>query len=491
MGVMESMRSSSDSTLMQIVMVLVVLSFIGWYAVPQGDKASIVATVNGERIMDTEYRQLYSNVKARREMDLNRSLTSAEEDSLGELVRQELIRNAVVRQHAESIGLEVSRYELDWAILQNGTYIGYVDEDGIKDDAKYTRFLEQRGLTEGTYEQQLVDQLTIKKMRDMITASTTISEPILQKLYEQSQRKVDITYVRMRPAAFYDSIEVSDADLDKWLEENAEEAQETYDRDFERLYKHPEELEVSMIRLAIRDGEQAGDLLPKLNAVREELQNGADFATLARRWSEHPSAEKGGNLGLKPVLKLAVEVTSAVKDMKVDEISRVVPSEKDLRIYKLHQRIEPSEDSFEDVKRDIAREAIRKEKAPTLAAKFANDELLPAWKASKEVPMDLLTTKGLASQSTGLVPVAGTGNPFGPPAELLSAAGDTKQGEVIDQVVENNGTYWVGQVSNRVEANLADFQAQKNIIAGQELLQRRAMVYDGWVTAAVADATVE
>ena len=72
MGVMESMRSSSDSTLMQIVMVLVVLSFIGWYAVPQGDKASIVATVNGERIMDTEYRQLSSPAKARREAESGR-----------------------------------------------------------------------------------------------------------------------------------------------------------------------------------------------------------------------------------------------------------------------------------------------------------------------------------------------------------------------------------------------------------------------------------
>ena len=206
MGVMESMRSSSDSTFMQIVMVLVVLSFIGWDAVPQGDKTSVVATVNGERIVDTEYRQLYSRVKAYQEQRTGRTLTNAEEESLGEQVRQMLIRNTVVEQKAEAIGLEVSRYEIDWAILQNGTFMGYVDEDGIRDEAKYQRFLSQRGLTEGNYEQQLIDQLTIKKMQDMVFASTNISEPILQKLYEQSQRKVDITYVRMRPAAFYSNI---------------------------------------------------------------------------------------------------------------------------------------------------------------------------------------------------------------------------------------------------------------------------------------------
>ena len=35
-----------------------------------------------------------------------------------------------------------------------------------------------------------------------LRSSTTISEPILQKLFEQSQRKVDLTYVRIRPSVF-------------------------------------------------------------------------------------------------------------------------------------------------------------------------------------------------------------------------------------------------------------------------------------------------
>lgn len=491
MGVMESMRSSSDSTFMQIVMVLVVVSFIGWYAVPQGDKASVVATVNGSRIMDTEYRQLYSLAQARQEEIGGRALTDAEEQSLGERVRQELVRNEVILQHAEQIGLEVSRYEVEWSIMNNGQYIGYVDAEGNKDDAKYQRFLSQRGLTEGAYEQQIIEQLTIKKMYDLIVSSTTISEPILQKLFEQSQRKVDLTYVRIRPAAFNDSIELSDAELDQWLTENADAAQEIYDRDFERLYKHPEQLEVSMIRLALQEGEQAGDLVPKMNGIREKLVAGEDFATLARRWSEHPTAEDGGTMGLKPVLKLAIEVTEAVKDLPVGEVSRVVINEKDLRLYLVNQRIAPSEETFEQVKRTIARQRIREDKAPALAAAFAETELLPAWKTAGEPPVDLLVSKGLASQSTGLVPVASGGSPFGPPPDLLSAASEKSKGTVLDEVFESGGIYWVAQVTNRQEANLADFQAQKDVIAGQQLQERRSQVFDAWVTAEVADATVE
>ena len=93
MGVMESMRSSSDSTFMQIVMVLVVVSFIGWYATPQGESTSIIAKVNGEHIMDTEYRQVYSNAKASQENNLGRSLSNEEEQNLGEVVRQQLIKS--------------------------------------------------------------------------------------------------------------------------------------------------------------------------------------------------------------------------------------------------------------------------------------------------------------------------------------------------------------------------------------------------------------
>ncbi|MEZ4316510.1 MAG: SurA N-terminal domain-containing protein [Myxococcota bacterium] len=486
MGVLESMRSSSDSTFMQVVMVLVIISFVFWYAVPQGDTTTVVATVNGERIMETEYRTLFSNAKNAREVQLQRALTNPEEQSLGESVRQQLVEMTVVRQEASRLGVEVSEYEIARYIT---SIPGLLDDDGKLDREKYERYLQRQGVTDALFQERIRDQLLFQKVADLVSVGTTISEPVLRRTYEQSQRKLDLTYVRIRPSAFYTVVQPTDAELDQWLTENGDEARETYDKDFERLYKHPEQLHLSMIRMAVGEGQKAGDLLPQMNAIREEILAGGDFATLARKWSEHTSAEEGGDMQLKPVIQLSVDVTDAVKDLPVGEITRVVTTDEDLRIYKLHERVDPFEESFEDVRKKIAERMIREDRAPVLAAKFAEEELLPKWRETGEVPTDLLATKMLTSQSTGLQPASGMGF-GGPPPEVLSAASDAAAGTVLDQVFESGGVLWVAQVTAREEADLSMFEANREQIAARELITRRQAVFSNWVTDAVARADV-
>ncbi|MCB9668189.1 MAG: SurA N-terminal domain-containing protein [Alphaproteobacteria bacterium] len=491
MGVLESMRSSSDSTGMQVILVLVIISFVGWMAMPQGDKTMPVARVNGVPIMDTEYRQLYSNAKAERERQIDGPLSAEEEQSLGEQVRQQLIRNEVLLQEAQAMGLTVSNYELQWEIIRTGQYVGYADEDGKLDEEKYLRYLTRRGLTKGAWENQLMEGLLLQKVKQLLFVGTTISEPVLRKIYESNQKKVAVQYVRIRPSAFFSTIEVDDAAIDAWLTEKEGLAKEIYDEEFERRYKHPERMNLAMIRLAAQGDEKPADLLPRMNRIREELVGGADFATLARRWSEDPSAGQGGEMGLKPVLKIAVDVTNAVGDTPQGEITRVIPGDTDVRIYKVIERIEAKEESFDEVKRAIAKEEIRKEKAPALAAEFASKELLPAWKASGSAPLDMLTSKGLNAQSTRLMAATDPPPPFGPPAEVIAKAADLPQGTVIDEVFENGGVYWVAQVSERQDADLAAFEAQRETIRNQELLTRRSQFLENWITSRVAASDVK
>ncbi len=491
MGVLESMRSSSDSTGMQVVLVLIVISFVGWMALPQGEPTVPVAKVNGVPIMDTAYRQLYSNVKYQRERQLDRPLTTEEEDSLGRQVRQQLIRNEVLLQEAEAIGLSVSSYELLWEIVRTGQVAGYADDEGNIDEEKYKRYLARRGLTKGAWETQLLEGLLTQKLRHLVFVGTTISDPILQQIYESNQRKVAVSYVRIRPTDFYASIEVDDAEVDTWLAENGDEARAIYERDFERRYKHPERLNVGVIRLRVEEGQKAADLLPRANAIREALLEGADFADMARKWSEDPSAVVGGEMGLKPVLKIAVDVIGAVQDVETGGLTRVIAGEDDVRIYKVIERIEASEDAFEDVKRQIAIERIRQDRAPALALDFAKQELLPTWKASGEVPTELLERHGLRVQTSGLIAATDPPSPFGPPVEVIGAAIEQPEGTVVDEVFESGGIYWVAQVKERKEADLSLFESQRATIRNQELLTRRQQFLESWITAKVAEADVE
>jgi len=489
MSVLESMRSSSDSTGMQVVMVLVVVSFVFWYAVPQGDTTTVVAEVNGVRIMETEYRQVYSRAKNQREVQLQRALSNPEEQSLAESVRQELVQREVVRQEAEDLGIEVSEYEIAFTIAE---IPGILNDEGRIDREKYDRFLQRQGTTSSSFQEKIREQLTFQKVQELVNIGTTISEPVLRRTYEQSQRKVDLTYARIRPSAFYSSIDVTPEELAKWFEENEGEARETYDKDFERLYKHPLSLHLSVIKLGVgTDGLGLADLLPKMNTIREQLVEGADFADLARKWSEHPSAEYGGDMGMKTVLQLSNDDIEAAKDLEPGAFGRVLTIDNELRIYKLHEREEPHEDSFEDVREKIAKRLIREQQAPVLATKFAEEELLIKWKETGEVPTELLASKMLSSQSTGLIPASGGMTPFGgPPPELMAAAGEAAEGEVLGQVFESQGVLWVAQVTKREEAEMSEFEANRESIASRELITRRQTVFQNWMTDAVARADV-
>ena len=55
MSILERMRGSTDSTPMQIVLVLIVVAFIGWFSLPQAETVQVAVEVNGERVLAQEF----------------------------------------------------------------------------------------------------------------------------------------------------------------------------------------------------------------------------------------------------------------------------------------------------------------------------------------------------------------------------------------------------------------------------------------------------
>ena len=62
MGILEQMRSGQDSTFMQVVMALLIVAFVALYIRPGGDRSQIVATVNGQKILDNVYKNISPDV---------------------------------------------------------------------------------------------------------------------------------------------------------------------------------------------------------------------------------------------------------------------------------------------------------------------------------------------------------------------------------------------------------------------------------------------
>ena len=486
MSIMEQLRSGSDSAGMQVIMALVVVSFVFWYVKPSGDKSQIVAEVNGSRIMDTEYSRMYRDEERNREYRYQRALSEPEKQQLQDEVKTTLIQNEVLLQEADQIGIEVSDTEVAQYLLD---IEAFYDENDEWDLALYERYLKRRRVSRSDFEADLRSEMIREKLKSLVFMGATVSAPVVRDTYVEANTAFDISYVRVRPSAFYDDVEVTTEDRTAWVEENEDRIRKIYERDFDLKYNHPQEAQVRMIHLAVKiDGVGVADLLPRMRTIREEIQAGADFVEMARKWSEHPSALEGGDLTLKPVTELSEDIVDAVEDLEVGQISDVKPSDAWVRLYKLDEKKDTYVDGLDEVRDSIIEETIQQEKAPILAATLS-EELLAQWKENSKVPEVLLSEKGLISNTTGMIK-GSEGARFGPPPEMLSAARLANADEVLPQVYESSGVLWVGQVTQREEPDMDAFEVDKEEIREQTLIQRRISFYQGWVTDLVAQADV-
>ncbi len=98
----------------------------------------------------------------------------------------------------------------------------------------------------------------------------------------------------------------------------------------------------------------------KLEAVRERIVNGLDFAEQARLYSQDGSASKGGDLGWLSPADTVPEFERAMDELKVGELSQVIRSPFGMHLIQVLERRE--RDVSAERQRAVARQAIRERK---------------------------------------------------------------------------------------------------------------------------------
>jgi len=107
--------------------------------------------------------------------------------------------------------------------------------------------------------------------------------------------------------------------------------------------KEPEEIAASHILIAYKGAERADKRITRTKdeaktlaekVLKEAKQKDADFAKLAKKYSDGPSKAKGGDLGTFKKGKMAAEFDKAAFKLKVNEISDVVETKFGFHIIK-------------------------------------------------------------------------------------------------------------------------------------------------------------
>lgn len=469
MSLLERMRGSTDSTPMQIVLILIVVAFVGWYALPQGEKVSVAVEVDGERVLQQEFGQRYYQEKRVLEGQSGRPLDEAGEDQLAAEVKQTVARELVVTQEAKRLGYMVSPREISTFIKSDPTYHhqGKFDIELWKDSLKST------GRSKADVERDFEDVLLREKLRTAVTLGVTVDDATLRKSYNADYSTIDLELIRVTPDMARAALAPTANEVDSWATDNAAAIQADYDRDKAARYDLPERVTLSVIRLDATDEDREA-MIDRLRAVKVAADAGTDFGQLARRHSEDSTAPAGGDLGERRITTLVTAVREGIADIPEGQVSDVIDEGDVVSLYEVRGRAAARTVPLDEVRDEIATRLLSTEKTEAYAKQLAD-----GWVVVPPTEL-MIQTGAVVTPLPGVPPTQYQGGPGLPPKALVDAAAAAEVGTTLPPfgVPTAEGKEWyVARVNAKSDADPEIFDRYRL----QALYAKRDVIWTAYV----------
>ena len=145
-----------------------------------------------------------------------------------------------------------------------------------------------------------------------------------------------------------------------------EESKQYYDTHPE-FFKQPEQVNASHILIKVDENAseaQKAEARKKIQEVQQKLQKGEDFATLAKTYSEGPSAPQGGNLGYFRRGQMVKPFEDAAFKLKPGETSDIVETRFGYHLIKVIDKQPEKTLAYAEIK-DRLNELLKKQKLET------------------------------------------------------------------------------------------------------------------------------
>jgi len=355
-----------------------------------------VATVNGETISSRELETLVS-----RALQSNRSRQRLDELNLRIALLQDLIQTRLLLQEARRLGLVVTDEELTRAIAQNPVF----QTSGLFDEPLYRRILRANRVAPGQFEKERKDELLIDKLLDITRDSVHVSEAEVREQYQLEREKINLNFIRLARKDHVQKATVSAEELKAYYEQNQEELKEPLkvrveyvayphahfsskievsEKDIEEYYnlhrdrKFHQAYAVSLRHIFFRippgkDPKEKEAIRAKAEQVLGQAQAGKEFAELAKKHSDDPTASRGGDVGYLSRGELLPALEEAAFALKKGEISTLVESPTGLHILKAEEIREEKTKTLKETEKEIVR-SIKEERGIEQALRAAETD---------------------------------------------------------------------------------------------------------------------
>jgi len=387
---LHSIREKAKGWFAWVIVILISVPFalwgIGSYITPDANPA--VAMVDESKISIYEFQ----NALQREQQQLESKSQNIDEKFLKQTVLDRLINSRALLNHLGSEGYMTSRARLNEQILSDPNFKD--PKSGNFSETIFKQILQRMGLAYESYERQLADDMLIRQYTNGITNAAWVSPVEIDSVVALLKQKRDISYVLIDSKVFAESIQPSDEEINTYYQSNKEsyevpekvkvayieisraqiaktidisddEAKTLYD-DNGIKYTKPEERQASHILIPFKkdaSAEEKNKSKEKVDDLYKQLQNGGDFADLAKQFSKDPgSAKKGGDLGFFGKGVMVPEFEKMAYSLKVNEIGEPIESPFGFHIIKLTAIKEAQVKPFAEVKEEIV-SALQYDKA--------------------------------------------------------------------------------------------------------------------------------
>jgi peptidyl-prolyl cis-trans isomerase D len=390
----------------------------------------------------------------------------------------EMVLSQAMAMQAKKMGLEVSNQELMAALEKipwlypNGKFIGM---------AQYQAFVSQQmGITTQEFEDELRQSLLLQKIQAVVSDGVAVTAAEVHEAYEQHYMKARIQYVVFDPSKFLKAVPVTDKDLEDFFKKNPGRYEQKEQRqvqyvlitpddvraninvtDFELKqyytdhlsdYRMPDRVKAAHIlfKTTGKTPEQVKQLEKTAADVLAKIKAGANFADMARKYSEDTSASNGGDIGWITHGQTVKEFEDTAFNMQPGQVSGLVHTTYGIHIIKVLDKQTAHLQSFNDVK-DAIRETLTK-RAMAAALEAYADKLEARLKADPKQFASITKQAGLEVKQTPLFQYSQTIPDFGSNDAFQNLSFQLRKDEVGQPITVPKGTAII-QVTQIVPAH--------------------------------------
>ena len=349
-----------------------------------------LGSVNGETVTDSDF-QVAQNITIQRFKTLygeEFDFSLLDEDTQMNQIKNELIVQKSLLSQARSLGLinNTTRELAKKQIMSNPMF----QMDGLFNEGIYEAQVNSNGHTKESYIKLMTDLVATELFRSSLSSEPFYTENEVVEIASLLEQTINVDFIKIDSEKLNSNITNTNDELEEFYNDNEYMFYSDEERKFEYILLTPDDyrskvvipnnyindsyddylskaternqIRISHIMVDKVNYDNDTDAFKAIQEIESQLLSGAGFSELALEYSEDPvSRENGGDLEYFSPDFFDEKFAEAIKDLKLNDISRIVELDSSFHVIKVTEYQEAEILSFDEMKESITSNLVDSE----------------------------------------------------------------------------------------------------------------------------------